>query len=83
MAYNAETALEAVKTGHPEKQIITMTELPTKFIFEYEAAEDEMFFDVALDTFYSVDKNSGEVENYTPAEEKDPMIFFKAPHVSI
>lgn len=83
MAYDSQTALKAVKTAHPEKQIISMIELPTKFIFEYEATEDEMFFGVALDTYYSVDKSSGEVENYTPAEESDSNTFFNAPHVSI
>lgn len=83
MAYDVSTALEAVKNKHPEKHFISITELPTKFIFEYEASSDEILFGVAMDTFYSIDKNTGEIENYSPCEEKDPNIFFDATSISI
>lgn len=83
MPYDFKSALEAVKSAHPETQFISMTELPTKFIFEYAAPEEEMVFGIAMDTFYSVNKSSGEVENYTPYEEDDPSIFFDAPKITI
>lgn len=83
MAYDSTAALEAVKTKHPEAKIVSMTEMPSKFIFEYAAPEDEMLFGIAMDTFYSVDKNSGEVYNYTPYEEENPDSFFDAPQITI
>lgn len=83
MAYDAATALEAVKKKYPDTRFVTMTELPTKFIFEYAASTDELVFGIAMDTFYSVDKTSGEIENYTPYEEDDPNTFFDAASISI